>query len=89
MEQEGTDGLGNHQVSRGTGKNMYTSTSVNNTTVTVPTPPPSGSPNHRTVSMTVINEDDYTLDGKTGLVPVLVPGFQGWKCPGTLAQTWH
>ena len=29
------------------------------------------------------------LDGKTGLVPGLVPGFQGWKCPGTLAQTWH
>ena len=27
------------------------------------------------------------LDGKTGLVPGLVPGFQGWKCPGTLAQT--
>jgi hypothetical protein len=22
-------------------------------------------------------------------VPDLVPGFQGWKCPGTLAQTWH
>ena len=19
----------------------------------------------------------------------LVPGFQGWKCPGTLAQTWY
>jgi hypothetical protein len=32
---------------------------------------------------------EKTLDGKTGLVPGLVPGFQGWKCPGTLAQTWH
>jgi hypothetical protein len=30
-----------------------------------------------------------TLDGKTGLVPGLVPGFQGWKCPATLAQTWY
>ncbi len=29
------------------------------------------------------------LDGKTGLVPGLVPGFQDWKCPGTLTQTWH
>jgi hypothetical protein len=32
---------------------------------------------------------ELALDGKTGLVPGLVPGFQGWKCPGTLAQTWH
>ncbi len=30
-----------------------------------------------------------SLDGKTGLVPGLVTGFQGWKCPGTLEQTWH
>jgi hypothetical protein len=29
------------------------------------------------------------LDGKTGLVPGLVSGFQGWKCPGTLTQTWY
>ena len=29
------------------------------------------------------------LDGKTGLVPDVVPGFQDWKCPGTLVQTWH
>jgi hypothetical protein len=26
------------------------------------------------------------LDGKTGLVSGLVPGFQGWKYPGALAQ---
>ena len=26
------------------------------------------------------------LDGKSGLVPGLVPGFQGWKCPGTLGM---
>jgi hypothetical protein len=32
---------------------------------------------------------DKNLDGKTGLVPGLVPGFQDWKCPGTLAQPWH
>ena len=30
-----------------------------------------------------------TLDGKTGLVPGQVSGFQGWKNPGTVAQTWH
>ena len=30
-----------------------------------------------------------SLKGKTGLVSGLVPGFQVWKCPGTLEQTWH
>jgi hypothetical protein len=29
------------------------------------------------------------IDGKTGLVPGLVAGLQGWKCPGTLPQTWY
>jgi hypothetical protein len=38
---------------------------------------------------TPIDKARANLDGKTGLVPGLVPGFQGWKCPGTLAQTWH
>ena len=27
-----------------------------------------------------------SLDGKTGLVSDLVPGFQVWKCPATLVQ---
>ncbi len=40
-------------------------------------------------SSSVWSERLVLLDGKTGLVPDLVPGFQGWKCPGTLAQTWH
>ncbi len=29
------------------------------------------------------------LDGKTGLASGQVPGFQDWKYPGTLTQTWH
>ena len=32
-------------------------------------------------------ERGIPLDGKTGLVPDLVSGFQDWKYPGTLAQT--
>ena len=30
-----------------------------------------------------------TLDANSDLVPGLVPGFQVWKYPGTLSQTWH
>ena len=30
-----------------------------------------------------------TLDGKTGLLTVLLTGIQGWKCPVALSQTCY
>jgi hypothetical protein len=31
-------------------------------------------------------KNGVSLDGIPGVVPGLVAGFQGWKCPGALAQ---
>jgi hypothetical protein len=37
----------------------------------------------------MVVDGDNTLDGKTGLIQDLVPGFQDWKYSGTMTQTWH